>query len=245
MLNRRRALMASATPSDLFLIKDILTLDGIQNTLTGHSSSAKTWKNLTGDSNFDFARAASVNPVWNADNIQFDASANKRFTSGENAPTLSDKTAISIEIVAAITGNGGTSSSGNYYGMLFNNHNATGNGYIRINQSSADGGIVVGYHNSKKIASVSAANNAIHYYCFVLDANGGSLYVDGSLVGSNAEAAFDSSVLNNVWNIGGSGSSSAPWYPKAKIYRVGIQGRAFTASEIASRSLYFKNRFNF
>lgn len=228
----------AAQKSEELLLNDIVTLDGIKNTRAGHDASATTWQDISGNGN-DFARDGSAGDmVWGTDHAVFDAT--KRVVA--NFTNLwANITELTIECVASISGNGSTSASGAYIGFLFTNYYDYKNdaGIFRIN-SYNNTGFSSHYNNSSfGYAGLASFTNPI-YIAYVFSGSNVKRYVNGTLQ-QTITSAFPPSTSLTSFRIGG---GSSKYYFNGNVYRIGMSSEAMSASDIASRYAFFKNRFN-
>lgn len=235
---RRRALMATAQPEDLHL-NSVVTLDGIQNTRSGHSSTSTKWEDLTANHHdFTLLSGASA-PIWNTNHISFDAT--KRVLHNGSGLWGTDKS-MSVELVAQVIDYGTLVDGSAKLGFLISNRPSTSNNGLSI-YSYDTGGISSYWRNvSLGYTGSSGPTAQPRYICWVFDGSSCTRYVDGVAAGTSSPAAFFGSTARVVdMYIGG---SELTGYCYADIYRFGIDGTAFTAAEVASRYQYFKHRFN-
>ena len=243
MLNRRRALMAQGGTAENLYLNDILTLDGIKNTRSGHNASSTKWENLAGNS-FDFAKtSASGDLLWGDDCLQFDGASRRLYCN--SGSILTAYPTITIELVFKPIGTPNGSSGGRYYGHIFQNGSGNMGASKNITISQVDDmGIYVGVNNSVvyRRESGSSGNNVIKYWTIIISPTGAKVYSGSTLVKETTTTwnASDASAYNYMGY-----NYTTAWYPDGNLYRFGISSGAMTASEMGERRAFFKDRFNF
>lgn len=229
------------TVSD-FMLNDILTLDGIQNTRSGHNASATTWEDLSGNGN-DFAKISGAsNVVWENDSATFDAT-NRLL--GLDKDLFNGLTNLSIEIVVNITGRGSTADGSASVGYAFTNRTSENrtDGFRIYSYVSSNGEGMNGTYASTGLGYFGDfATIDIRHIVFVFTSTGETTYVDGE-VANTKTLTFPSGSAMTSFRIGGSATPGA--YFNGKIYRIGISSTAMTAQEVAERYSFMKNRFGF
>lgn len=227
----------TVTQHEELMLNDILTLDGIKNTRNGHDATATTWEDLSGNDN-DFAKYGSASSaLWGDDCLTCDGT-NRALAL--NKGLASGKSAITMELVVAVTGNGSTQTGGTYYGILFGDFGSeTGGTGMRANTYNANG-VSSQFYGSNMGFTGDVGSGNIKHIVWVFSGTEGKRYVNGELAGTVA-ITFPST-MNTNYQIGASIKTNA-WYPRAKIFRIGLSGHAMTAAEVAERYAFFADRF--
>lgn len=240
LMQRRRALMAQAAGEDTDLhLNDILTLDGILNTRAGHDASATKWEDISGNNNDFVALGGTASPpLWGENYAGFTANVIRGLKN--TSMSLANKSALSIEVVAVVLGNGGTKSGNAYYGIVYKNNTASDNDGIRIN-SRSEGTYhnINGYYDTKAMSYISC--KVPKYICYVISSSGLARYVNGEQDYTDLTGSYRSAAHTTSHYIGA--NNTGTWTLYGNIYRLGISGSAFSAATVAERYAYFKNRF--
>ena len=253
LMRRRRALMAQDGPEDLHL-NDILTLDGIKNTRSGHNSSSTKWEDLSGNQH-DFTRYHTGSAlIWNANHLRFNAegystSATNKQRLTATADLQGNGNLLTVEFVAKFTGHGTYTGSDGDYGVLFANaqDNTPTAGRFLFRTYSNSAFTSVGYSGAYGTTGLVYMGGAktTRYVAYVFDGSKVTEYRDGTKYDSTSNpknVTYQSGTKNTGWTLGGSNNNSL--YINAEIYRIGISAKVMTATEIAERYQYFKQRFS-
>lgn len=234
--------------ADSLLPTDVLTLDGIKNTREGHNSSSTTWEDLSENHN-DFAKASSGDLVWNDNCLVCNATARKLTLDAYLFAGLSASGNCSVELIVSVDGDGSHAAAGVTYGVIYGvgNDIGTSNQVMRVNtfKNTSLNVIQSLVGNNTGMGNTEYVQGTIYHIVYVFSNGSAKRYVNG-VVGTEKELAFPfpstapQNYLKN--NIGGIASG---YYFNGKIYRLGIDSHAFTASEVASRYATFRTRFNF
>lgn len=227
------------TVSESPRINDILTLDGILNTRSGHSDSATTWEDLSGN-NYDFEKVGVNSPVFANDHAVYDATDRRLHLS---ADLYGHRTTWTLEFVVSVTGNGSKLSNTAYYGGLFSNRNAENSNGLSIYTYNA-AGVSAYYKQSESLGYTGSLGNTIGYIAYVFNNGTVRRYKNGVFQSSSTLSTFatDNKLTDFYIGTGFVGFTDA--FPSANIYRIGMSSTAMTDEEIASRYAFFANRFN-
>lgn len=223
--------------SPTLILSDILTLDGIQNTRSGHNASATTWEDLS-ENHYDFAKLSGANSVvWGDDHAIFNAT--NRILQLNGVDPFENLTSFSLEYVASISGNGSQSVSGTYRGLILIGGKIGGNSMRvdAVNNNVFRNSVV-----AVTLSDVTASVGEIMHVVISCTATEAKLYANGVLV----ETKEVSLPISNktVFNIGGnSDGSTRNWFLNGNIYRLAISSNALTAEEVAARYSACKARF--
>ena len=221
----------NVTVSTCLLLNDILTLDGIKNTRNGHDASATTWEDLSGN-NHDFAKISNV--IWTDKSSVFNGSDTGFSNSGDLLPAT--LTEFTIEVSVKI-GNIGTSENG--YPVFAGNGNSfeVRDDIIAIIKPSGKGlQAVFG------VGTTAVCGDGIAHVTFVFTGGKINRYVNGTALNPGT-VAYNTSALGKNTHYVGYSSTLNNRYFTGEIYRIGVQGRAFTAEEIAARYEKLSARF--
>lgn len=216
---------------------DIFTLDGIMNTRSGHDSSSTGWEDLSGN-NRDFVRGSGTT-VWEANCLSLLKTG--AYLQNIGGIPLGDN-ALSVELVWGAAGDGASwvgMDGSTYFGTIFKNGTTAGNQHANLCLYQRSKDAISPYYNNKIMARATIGNLATGYFCMVIDSSGTSVYLNGSLLGSDSDYPYTTSAFVSAWYVG------AGYKPNGRVYRVGLSSTAFTAAEIAERYLYYKDRFGF
>ena len=225
------------------MVNDMLTLDGIQNTRSGHDASATAWEDLSGNRH-DFAAQSGATLLWGADHAAFDA-ANRVMKCV--ADLQGSGNALTIEIIGVNDGDSSWATGSTHQGMVLGNvaSYADTNGQFKFYsyRSSSDNGL------SARYGSTSLGYTGIRsvkYVAYVFDSTSMTRYVNG-VANSPVTVAYQSGTKSQNWVIGGVNATTSTAgngaYFNGKIFRIGISASAMTAEEIASRYAFFAERF--
>lgn len=223
--------------SDMML-NNILTLDGIQNTRSGHNASATTWEDLSGNEN-DFSQHSGASAViWSTDHAVFDAtrrtlSLSKNIVSGISS-------AFTVELVLNITGKGSTQVSGVNYGAIFSSGSSaseTTSAGLRFATYNTSG--ISTFCNGGGLGYTGSIAATPTYIAYCVSGGTCSRYVNGVLAGTTNNVTIPTAL--SLATIGGFPND---WYYNGYIYRIGLSSSALTAEEVASRYQFYKTRFS-
>lgn len=224
------------------MLNDILTLDGIQNTRTGHDSSATTWEDLSGNQN-DFAAISGSTPSWGTNYAAFDAT-NRAFS--RVADLQGSGSNFTLEFVLVNDGDGSFHPSGTaYQGVVISNCPDWGDvaGRMRFYsyRDATSDGISCRYGTTS--LGYTSVWGSVKHIAYVFNGSTCVRYVNGEAAGT-VNVSYPAGTKGTTWTIGASASTTQPGYYNGKIFRIGISAAAMTASEIAERFAFFKTRFS-
>lgn len=227
----------TVTVTTSLILNDILTLDGIKNTRSGHSASTTTWEDLSGNGK-DFTLNGGTTTVWNDNAAVFNGTSSTReYTySGVLFPTTLTEWTIELSVKV---GSIGTSS----YGYpIFGSDTTTWNDREDISALIQD--------SAKKVqivwgigTSVITGDEIAHItYVF---RNDGKMfkYLNGVNL-STTGSTFQTNPLGRTTHYLGGAPVQRNKYFTGEIYRFGISSTALTDAEIATRYEALVSRFN-
>jgi len=111
-------------------------------------------------------------------------------------------------------------------GANLNNGFGVQSWYLRNNNNR-----VIGYFGESPFLQQNISSNVWYHYVFVLDENGGKIYLNGQLIDSHPWTGTSGPSTNQyLWKIGGYYNS---WY-KGKIDDIGVWNRTLTQEEITN-----------
>lgn len=224
--------------TNTLMLNDLMTLDGIMNTKSGHNDSTTTWEDISYNSN-GMTKAAAASPLlWGPDCIMFDGIHRGLY---RDKSIFAGLTNCTIEFVFKPTDTASFLENNHYYGIVYKNGASNGVWAGLSFQQYDNSGLASYMMASKNLGFTNIGLNYIKYIAFVLTPNGTTQYVNGELVGTTSDV-FNSANLYQ-YNYIGYGYQMAR-YPYGNLYRFGVSTQALTAAEIAERYAFFKNRFN-
>ncbi|MDA9595645.1 hypothetical protein N9R90_00595 [Flavobacteriaceae bacterium] len=136
------------------------------------------------------------------------------------------------------------SAAWNGYQLLFGDFGVS-NGYTGANNGfgvtpwyiADTNNNVITYYTNEPFLQEFIEVNVWYHYVFVVDENGGKIYVDGELIDQASWTGTPASASNNyMWKIGGKYEPSSDHWFNGKIDDLAIWDRALTPQEI--KSLY-------
>ena len=136
------------------------------------------------------------------------------------------------------------SAAWNGYQLLFgdfgvsNGYTGSNNGFGVTPWYIADtNNNVITYYTNEPFLQEFIEANVWYHYVFVVDENGGKIYVDGELIDQASWTGTPASASNNyMWKIGGKYEPSTEHWFNGKIDDIAIWDRVLTPKEI--KSLY-------
>lgn len=239
LLTRRREMILAEGGKEPLTpyANDILTLDGILNTRAGHNSSSTVWEDLSGKKR-DFVRGSGT-IVW--ENNCLSVLKTGAYLQNVGGIALGDS-ALSVELVWGAAGDGGSwvgMDGSTYFGTIFKNGTTSGNQHANLCLYQRSKDAISPYYNNKLMARATIGTNKTGYFCMVIDSSGTSVYLNGSLLGTDSNYPYSQSAFVSAWYVG------AGYKPNGRVYRVGLSSTALTSAEIAERYQYYKDRFGF
>lgn len=94
---------------------------------------------------------------------------------------------------------------------------------------------IISYYSNEPFLQEFIEENVWYHYVFVVDENGGKIYVDGELIDQASWTGNPASVNNNfTWKIGGKYDPNLNYWYNGKIDDLAIWNRALTPQEINS-----------
>ena len=226
----------------------ILHLDGINNTGNGHSDTATTWKNLSGDDYVTLTSTGTEGPTWENDNLSFDGVDD--YATG-SATTNGD---ITVEFVGKHTNN---QNRGTMYGINnwgsnstiptmqlwydFNN-NSGGNiwGRFLVPAVGEESYQEIGASHIGATTNLGKAN-----YTLVKSNDGIGYFLNGALIRTKyTNADFINRFVITEMNFTiGKWHGSNSYYSEENVNAFRIYNRALTDEEVAHNYRIDKLRF--
>lgn len=234
-MSRRRALMAAAAGEDLVL-SNLLTLDGILNTRSGHDASAVVWEDISGNQHDTVKVATAGNMVWQDNHAAYDATNRGQYISYS---FFNSRTTGSIELLVQITGNGSRELTDFHQGFVLSNRTGGDDhseGFYTYSYNTAG---ISSYVDFTSLGYTSGANAV--YICWTINGTEAKRYVNGSLASTATitPAHLDKATLRIAYEY----VNGYVGFPHCKIYRIGIDSRAFSADDVADRYARLQARF--
>tara|TARA_B100001173_G_C16022903_1_gene562877 strand:- start:2137 stop:3174 length:1038 start_codon:yes stop_codon:yes gene_type:complete len=137
------------------------------------------------------------------------------------------------------------SATWNGYQLLLGDFSAVDNAYTTENNGfgvtpwylADTNNNIISYYTNEPFLQEFIEENIWYHYVFVVDENGGKIYVDGELIDQASWTGTPASVSNNyIWKIGGKYEPGNDHWFNGKIDDIAIWDRALTQQEI--KSLY-------
>lgn len=200
--------------------------DAIDNTGSGHDSSATVWKDLIG--NCDLTMNSGVTSTsWDANALVFAPTSTTTKQGWQNTDGITDSTNMTVEVIMTPASNVGNSMVASFKSYATNQNKRIGMSASDISclvySADASGGYLTG------LSSLADVRQIVGTYTSQSGSSG--CYINGVQKTTRASHSYNGSLTGMV--VGSYNDNSASPYPfKGKIHAIRVYNRVLTAEEI-------------
>lgn len=216
----------------------ILHYDGINNTGNGHSSTATTWKDLSGNHNDGTLIGFDTNSGWQESSIKFDG-INDYIISKTNLG-LNGNAGLTMVAVASWEGDSWSLEWPSYMGI-----NSTSN-YKGLSMTMKEGKPAIDFWNYRYRADNALNVKQTYQICLVKEPGNinttSKIYIDGKEVIGTGNSVQSPDIMDAQAVVGRLDSTR---WANAKIYNVKFYNRTLTQEEIQQNYKIDKSRYQF
>lgn len=224
-------------------IKDGLFVyySGLDNTGSGHSTSANYWKDLSGNNNDGYLATGTA--YWNTNSMICD------YSSAYGVFNIANKSIQNLFVgdsfTISVTYKASSSSLNNYCG-LFGNHGDGQKGLLCQYEGGKIGGLLIGQYMTQTASDIFTSNTN-HNITFVINKDGndyvyldGSLYATQSFISGRFSTNLKFYIGTSFWP---SGSLDSGRKFRGNIYNFLLYNKALSENEIQHNYLVDQQKY--
>ena len=212
--------------------------DAINNTGTGYSNTATTWKDLSGNGNDGTLLGFDSSSGWKNNYLKFDGVDD--YVLSTNNLGISGDTALTMCAVAAWDGDSWLSDWPSYMGIT------SASSYAGLSMTMNGGQPALDFWNYRYRADNALSVKQIYQICLVKETGSinttSKIYVNGQEVAGTGNSTSSPSIVNSQAVVGRLDSTR---WANARIYNIKYYNRALSQSEIQKNYAIDQQRYGF